>query len=612
MNSLGELLRRIRMLLHRSQFQSDLDEEMRLHLELRQQEHAEAGLPDDSARQAAYRRFGNPTAIREKSHTTWGWGWLESLLQDIRYGLRSMRQSLGFTLAAVLTLALGMGANMAIFSLIDTVLLRSLPVQHPSELHFLKYAGAKGIGEAPPYPCFERIHAQAKSFTGVAAFQGQSEFKIQRNGVMERVYGTLVSGDYYSVLGLHPAAGRLLTPEDQQPDPAVAVISYDYWQQRLGGDVNAIGTTFVMNQRRFNIVGVMPRGFNGLLPGREVDVVVPITTMQLMPHDGAGMLVDTGSPWFESVARLKPGVSPEQAQAEVDTIFQAYMKDYPQSPEARRDQFHNMVLTPASRGLDDLRKQFSRPLLALMMVVGLVLLIACANITNLLLARAAKREREFAVRVALGAGRGRLFRQLLVETALLFAAGMISGALLAWYAVKALTSFFARGSQPIALDVHWDWHVLGFTVAITLLATLIFGAAPILRAMRLDPHTALKDGARTSSSLRRLDLGRTLVVFQVGLSLILLVGASLFLRTLRNLHAIDPGFHADHVMLTSIMLLESSYPEQTARIAAWDRILDRVRSLPGVQSAALSAMTPLDTSGRHVGFQIPRIPSSRR
>jgi predicted permease len=584
----------------------DFAEEMRAHLELEANELEAEGMTKKEAERMARVGFGNVAIAQERFNLSRRVIWLDNLVQDIRFGLRAMGKSPGFTLASVLTLALGMGANTAIFSLINAVLLRSLPVQNPSELYFLKYAGAKGIGIAPPYPCFERISAQAKSFTGVAAFAGGgSDLKIRLNGNMERAYGSRVSGDYYSVLGLRPAAGRLLTPEDGQLSPAVAVISFNYWQQRFGGNAGVVGTTFLLDQTRFTIVGVMPRGFNGLLPGKESDVVLPITTMQLTSHEGAAMLVDTGSPWFEIVARLKPGVQTEQARAEVDTIFQAYMKDYPQTPEARRDQFHNLVLISASHGLDDLRKQFSKPLFALMTVVGLVLLIACANITNLLLARAANREREFAVRVTLGAGRGRLFRQLIAETAVLFAAGMTVGAFLAWYAVKAMTGFFAGSAQPLRLDAHWDWHVLSFTAGISLLTTVIFGAAPILQAMRTDPHTALKDGSGATASRGRLDLGRALVVFQVSLSLILLVGASLFLRTLRNLHAVDSGFHAEHVMVTTIQLLESTYGEEPARVAMWDRVLERVRNLPGVESIGLSEMTPLDTSGRHVGFSVP-------
>ncbi|MFC5864325.1 ADOP family duplicated permease [Acidicapsa dinghuensis] len=595
------------MFRNRRRSKEDFAEEIRTHLALEADELASSGLSSREASRRARATFGSIPAAREQFHLRSRIAWIEHLSQDLRYALRALIQSPAFTSTAILTLALGMGANIAIFSLIDAVLLRSLPVQQPDQLYFLKYAGAKGIGLAPPYPCFERLHAQSKSFTSMAAFAGGPyELKVRIGGSLERAFGTRVSGDYFTTLDLQPVAGRLLTPADQQLAPATAVISYDYWQRRFGLNPAAIGSNFTLDNTRFTIVGVAPRSFHGLFPGHQADFTLPMTTMLLGPHDGAGMLADTGSPWFDIVARLKPGTSPQQARAEADTIFQSYMQQYPMPPDLRRDVFNHMVLVPASRGIDDLRKQYSRPLLALMFVVALVLLIACANITNLLLARAVRRQREFAVRVALGAGRSRLVRQLLAENTLLFTLGALAGACLAAFAIHAIDHFFSSGSQPITLDVHMDWRLAAFTAAIALLATLLFGAAPILRALRTDPNSALKSGAQTTTSNHKfsgIDLGRALIVLQIALSLILLVGASLFLRTLNNLYAIDAGFQPEHVLLSTIQLLESSYPGETQRISAWSRILDRIRSIPGVESAGVSEMTPLDGSGRHVGFQ---------
>jgi predicted permease len=584
---------------------SQIDEEMRFHVDSRTADLIAQGLSLEKAARQARLDLGSANTHHDEVRRALGLRWFDNMVQDVKYGLRAMAKSKGFTAAAVLTLALGMGANTAIFSLINAVLLRSLPVENPAQLYFVKYSGDAGVGIAPPYPYFERVQAQTKSFSGVAAFSRSGDLKVRMNGMIERAYGSRVSGDFFSVLGLRPAAGRLLTPADQKLDSPAAVISYDYWQKRFGGDASAVGTTFVLDATQFTVVGVMPRGYKGLQPGATSDYVLPMTTMLLGPHDGAGMLADTESPWFEMVGRLKPGVQPEQALAEANTIFQAYFRDNPQPPEMMRNLYRELVLVSAARGLDDMRKEFSKPLLALMGLVGLVVLIACANITNLLLARAAKREREFAVRVALGAGRSRLFRQLLVETALLFAAGMVVGGFAAWYAVKGLTIFFASGARPLRLDAHWDWRVLAFTVGVSLLATVVFGAAPILRAVRTDPQTALKDGAKASGTRGQIDLGRMLVVLQVSLSLVLLVSTLLFLRTLRNLHAIDTGFRPEQVLVTTVQLLESSYGEEPARVAMWDRVLDGVRSLPGVESAAVSEMTPLHTSGRHVGFSVP-------
>jgi predicted permease len=488
-----------------------------------------------------------------------------------------------------------MGANTAIFSLIDAVLLRSLPVRDPGNLYFLNSAGSREVGGSPPYPCFERFRSQAKSLAGVAAYDG-IDFGIRIDGRLEQVDGARVSGDYYNVLGLTPFAGRLLTPDDEKLDPPVAVISYAYWQRRFGGTPDAIGKTFTQDDRRFTIAGITPKEFHGVAPGQSEDVTMPITI------GGPAVLSNTGLWWFQCVARLKTGVPVEQAHAEIDSIFQAFMSEYPASAEMRRDYFHNMVLSPASHGMAELRKRFSRPLWALMAVVGLVLLIACANITNLLLARAAKREREFEVRVAIGAGRARLFRQLLVETGLLFVAGTVAGLAIAWWAARGVTSFFTSGAHPIVLEVLWDWRVAAFAVGLCLLATFLFGAAPILRVMQ--------DCTRSTASRGRFELGRILVAFQVALSVILLAGAALFLRTLNNLYKLDAGYRADQIGLMLIHLPDPFYHAPASRIAFWDRMLAEVRRMPRVRAAGLSATTPLDGKFRGgfleaPGFQPP-------
>jgi predicted permease len=588
------------MFWRRKRLPADFTEEIRTHLQLEADELQSDGVAeaDAEARATARRAFGNVMAAEERFYEKSRPVWLEHLFQDVRYGLRAMRKSPGFTLTVVLTLALGMGANTAIFSLIDAVLLRPLPVHDPASLYFLNNAGARAVGGSPPYPCFERFRSLAKSFSGIAAYS-DNDFGIRIDGAMEQVDAAAVSGNYYGVLGITPFAGRLLTGEDDRLDPPVAVIGYGFWQGRFGGSADAIGKTFFLDEHKFTIVGITPQDFHGLVPGRHDDVTLPITLA------GPRVLHSAHSRFFKSIGRLRPGIPEEQARAEIDSIFQAFMNESPESAGARRDYFRNMELSPASHGLDELRKRFARPLWALMAVVGLVLLIGCANITNLLLARATSREREFAVRVAIGAGRSRLFRQVLVETGLLFAAGVAAGIAVAWWAARGLIAFFAGGSRPILIEVQWDWRVLGFTAGLSLLATLIFGAAPVVRALRANPHSAMKDGGRTTLSRGRLELGRFLVAFQVALSMILLVGAALFLRTLSNLYANAAGFHADQVALMVIHLPDPLYRESAARLAMWDRLLADVRSLPGAKSASLSRMTPLDGSSRGVGFEAP-------
>lgn len=587
---------------------NDFQEEIRAHLELEAEALRQEGLSERDARLAARKAFGNVLGAEERFYEKNRWRRLDELAQDVRHGLRMMRKAPGFTAAVVATLALGMGANTAIFSLIDAVLLRSLPVRAPEQLVFLSAAGPRGQGPAPPYPCFERLRTRTHSYAGMAAFTN-TDVGIRFEGPIEQVDAARVSGDYFRVLGIKPAAGRLLTPEDAKLDPPVAVISFDFWQRRFGGSPSAIGHTFkwdgVMGGRLFTIVGVTAPEFHGLLPGRTDDLTIPIAVND-------EMLKDPDSWWFHAVARIKPGVNPEVARQEADRIFQTFMDEFPVPAEVRRNQFHHMELAPASQGMDELRRRFSKPLWALMTVVGLVLLIACANITNLLLARSAQRAREFALRVAIGAGRGRLFRQLLTETGLLFAAGAATGMLLAWWAVRGLTSFFAGGARPIQLEVHWDWRVLGFTVGASMLASLLFGAAPMLRALRSDPNAAMKDGGRSTMSRGGGRLGQLLVAFQVALSLILLVGATLFLRTLQNLHQQDMGFQVNKVALVGVHLPHDSYPEAENRTALWDRLLPEVRSLPGVEAAALSSMTPLDGNGRGVGLDVPGFQSESR
>ena len=578
----------------------DFREEISSHLQLEADENRSGGMAEGEARSSARKAFGNVTAAEERFYEKGRAAWLDHLLQDVRYGLRAMWKSPGFTAALVVTLALGMGANTAIFTLIDAVLLRPLPVSDPSSLYFLSNAGARDVGGSPPYPCFERFRSLAKSFAGIAAY-APNDHTIRLEGTIDQVDSASVSGNYYEVLGVAPFAGRLLNGADDALTPPAAVISYEYWQHRFGGAPEAIGKTFTLDDRIWTIVGITPPEFNGLTPGRHDDLTLPITLA------GPKVLQSTSTWFFQAVGRLRAGVAPEQARAEIDPIFQAFMNEFPVAADARRDYFHHMELTPAGRGSAYLRKRFSRPLVALMTVVALVLLIGCANITNLLLARAVKREKEFAVRMAMGAGRGRLFRQVLVETGLLFGAGALAGLLFARWAASALAAFFSTGLQPILLDLHGDWRITGFTAGLSLLATLIFGAAPVVRAMRSDPHRAMKEGGRTTAGRGSIDLGRVLIAFQVALSMILLIAAGLFLRTLDNLYRMSAGFHAGQVALVVVHPTDPRYNDPTARVALWDRLLATVAATPGVSSVSLSRSTPLDGGNRVIRFEVPGI-----
>src|SRR6266540_3273341 len=527
---------------------------------------------------------------------------MQTLWQDLRYGARMMWKHPGFTAVAVLTLALGIGANTAIFSLIDAVLLKTLSVERPEQLYFISSGGLRSDGNAPPYPCYELFRDGNRSFIGLAAFSPINP-KLKIDGQLEEVRGQRVSGNYFSLLGVPALLGRTLTPADDSvlgqggPDGVVAVISYNYWTRRFGQSPEVIGKKAQLGDQPVTIVGVTPPGFYGLLPGAEMNISLPITVA------GAVMIPQKTSTWFRAVGRLKPGVPVEQARAELDTILQAYQEELPLSAETRRDRFARIELPSASKGLDTLRRKFSRPLQALMAIVALVLLIACANVANLLLARAAARRKEFAVRLALGASRLRLLRQLLTESLLLVSLGGLLGLLVARWGSAFLVSFFAAGRGRIFVNLSLDYRVLLFTAGVALLTGLVFGMAPALQAARIDPNPGLKDSSGTSTRARSR-FGKTLVVAQVALSLLLLVGAGLFVRTLHNLKQIDAGFQRDGVLTMSISPMETTY--QGARLTnLWKDVLARVERLPGVRSASLSTLSPLDGGGRGVSVTVP-------
>jgi predicted permease len=514
------------------------------------------------------------------------------IIQDAGYALRLLARSPGFALAAVFSLALGIGANTATFALVDTVLLRMLPVERPQELVFLQAAGSQGRSGAPPYPCFERLRNETSSFAAMAAF-ASDELRVEVDGTAEQVFGQVASGSFFEVLGLKPAAGRLMTMQDEMLDPPAAVIGYGYWQRRFGGSPEVIGRTLTFRDRVYTIVGVTPAGFRGLQPGREVDVTLPIT-------EERRSLADGGAWWFDAVARRRPRASVKQATAESDAIFQSFMKDRRQSAEFRRKYFDRLELAPASRGLDRLRSRFAKPLYALSLVAGIVLLIACANLGSLLLARGAARAREFAIRVATGAGAGRIVRQLLTETLVLFLLAAAAGLLLAYGAIQGLTGFFAIGRNPILLNVQYDWRLPAFAMGIALGLGLLTGLWPAVRALRSDPHASMKDGdGRLAGSRRSGVAGRLLVAGQVALSLVLLVAAMMFVKTMVNLRSVELGFTAGRVLTMSLDPFAAGEPAAGAREQFWTRVLERVRALPGVRGASLSVLTPL--SGRDTG-----------
>ena len=518
--------------------------------------------------------------------------WLDGLWRDVRYALRVLRRKPGFTSVAVLTLALGLGATTAIFSLVDAVLLRTLPVDRPHELVFLKTIGSRGRSGAPPYPWFERARADTATFAGMAVF-ASDEQSVAIDGQTEQVFAQSVSGSFFEVLGVQPALGRVLTQHDEKMAPPVAVIGHGYWQRRYGGRADVLGRTITIGPRVYTIVGVTPPDFSGLQPGRRVELTTPVA-------EDAPLLRNGTAWWSEAVARLRPGVTIAQATASADAAFQAHMQTVTMDAELRRTQFQQAEAVPAARGLDRLRDRYSTSLQALMALAIAVLLITCGNLGTLLLVRGEARAREMAIRQASGASAVRLLRQVLTETLLLFTLGAAAGLVVARVAVDALVGFFAVGRNAIELEAAIDWRAAAFAAGTALVAAVLMGIWPALRAMRIDPQQAMRSGdPRLGGAPRARTAARLLIVGQVALSLTLLVSALLFAMTMSNLRRVDIGFTAERVLTQSLDPMVNGGSTADERGQFWTRVLDRMRALPGARAASLSVLTPM--SGRNTG-----------
>jgi macrolide transport system ATP-binding/permease protein len=529
---------------------------------------------------------------------------MQTLWQDLRYGVRMMVKQPGFTLIAVLTLALGIGANGVIFSLVNALLLRPLPVDRPQELAAVFTSDfSSGDFGGSSYPDYADFRARNQSFAGLVSYQPQP-LSLNIDGTNERAFGEIVSGNYFTVLGLKPTLGRGFLPEEEQKPGAapVAVISHKLWQTRFGGDPATVGRSVKLNGQPFTIVGVAPENYAGLIRGIAVDWWVPAMMVdQLVP--GSRNLTERGNRGLLIMGRLKPGVTVTQAQAEFNNIAAQLYKEWPQQWENIRRQGRSISLVPESeaRVMPGLRTPLVIFTALLMTVVGLVLLIACANVANLLLARAAARRKEIAIRLSLGAGRGRLIRQLLTESVLLALLGGSAGLALAVWGADLLMAFKPPTPIPIEINLHGDWRVFGFMFGLSLLTGIVFGLVPALAASRPDVTASLKDNSGAGSGRGRLR--GALVVVQVALSLLLLICAGLFLRSLRNASAIDPGFDADNLLAMTMDLEQQGYDE--ARGKQFNaQLLDRVRALPGVVSASLTDSLPLGLDGARRGITI--------
>ncbi len=709
----------------RKRMLEELDQDIRDHIAQETQDNIDRGMSPQEARYAAMRKFGNVTRVKEDTREVWSFVWLEQLLQDIRFGLRMLRKSPGFAIVAILTLALGIGANTAIFSLIDAVMLRSLPVENPSQLVLLQWGarnspnvhgyqsagdcandmrlGAKNPGGCSfSEPMFREI-AQSNIFSGTAAFANSGRLNLTGNGAATVINGQVVSGDFFRTMGVKAAAGRVFEPSDDSPSAApVAVLNYGYWQSAFGGSREVIGRTIELNNVPFTIIGVAEQRFTGITPGSDYDVWLPLSDAQRItdPMRWQNRQDNVSYWWLTIIGRLKPGVQLAQAQSPLSGLFRNEMlhgavplfhegemagtlapkpgapapgngprvmsavpqrtlgpspmpmqreapggvtppsagnkpvimaapqgaapaggprasetASGPKTLSAAADN-PEIALVPAQSGLTGSRTRYSNPLYVLMLAVGIILLIACANVAGLMLARAAARQKEMAVRLALGAGRARIVRQLFTESIMLSVLGGALGILFAYWGAHAIISFVSSNQpRPLGFATGVDLRMLGFTVAVSLLTGILFGIAPTFRSARVDLTPALKEGEGSAASSghpsrKWLSIGNALVVAQVALAIVVLVGAGLLVRTLANLRSIDVGFDSHNILIFGIDPTLIGY--KGPQIDSFYRDLQgRLSETPGVKSASYSMM-PLLSNGLMVNmFHWPGTPQDQ-
>jgi predicted permease len=580
----------------RRELQSYIDQEIA--------DNVARGMPRDAARAAAYRKLGNPTLIREDIYTMNSLGFLETLWLDLRYGARLLLRNPTFAIVAILTLALGTGANTAIFQLVDAVRLRTLPVERPEELADVRVVKApngrtgqfNGRWPMLSYPLYLKIKQEQRVFSDVAAW-GATSFDLAQGGEQRPSQALWVSGNFFPLLGVRPAIGRLIAPPDDVKGCAPsAVLGHAFWQRERGADPGIVGQTILLDGHRVDIVGVAPPEFHGVDVGRNFDVAVPVCAEPLFRGANSGL--HKSDAWFlAGIARLKPGITIDQASAHLAGLSKGILAATvsPRYTAADAKDYVEMELgaLPAASGLSGLRRNYSDSLNILLGVTALVLLIACANLANLMLARATAREREVAVRLAIGASRRRIVRQMLSESLLIAAIGAAAGVVMAQWFSRALVGFLSSSDNPLFVDLPLDWRVFAFTAAVAAAACLIFGLTPAIRATRTSPGSTMKAGGRgTTDGRERFGVRRALVVMQVALSLVLVVGALLFARSLRNLTTMDPGFRQDGVMTLSMDLRKTRVAAE-GLAALQRRLLEQVQSIPGVRAAAHAYTTPV-------------------
>ena len=639
MSSLHIFLSRLRGLFRKQKLEDDLAVEIQSHLEMQIEDHVRHGMSAEEARYLALRKFGGVDQVKETYRDRRTLPAVETFFQDLRYGLRMLRRNPGMTAVSVISLALGIGANTALFSVVDAVLLKTLPVEEPERLVLFQWqsgrqyrvSGMSGTSnvDAPPgqrglslfrYDVFEQLRqaqtaATESPLSDLFAFGPIKEVTAKVGDDVEVINAQAVSGNYYTGLRVHPSLGRAITVDDDRSGAApVVVLSYQFWQERFGADPSVIGEQIKLNQESFTIIGVTPPAFNGTLQvGYHPAVTIPLALEPQMQGERS-LLGSTNKPgvwWLNVMGRLKPEATAEQARESLNGAFQAAALAVMPPPRKSNDpaqlepkDYPRLISEAGSRGMLDVRKKYAPTIYGLFIVVALVLLIACANLANLLLARAAFRGPEIRVRLAVGAGRRRLIRQLLTESLLLATLGGVVGVLFAFWGKSALTTLTNDGTGllPSGVELSLNWRVLAFTMVVSLLTAVLFGLVPALRATRLDLNTALKQGGRTTVAVSGLSKG--LLVAQVAVSALLLVGAGLFIRTLHNLQRVELGFNQENLLVFRLQPEQAGYKgERLLRL--YQQLFDRLDHVPGVSAATFARVELIADDNWFNDFLLP-------
>jgi predicted permease len=639
MTRLFIILSKLRGLFLKRKLEGELADEIQSHLEMQIDDLVRQGISPAEARYLALQRFGGVDQVKETYRDRRTLPWIETFLRDLRYGLRMLRRSPGMTAVAILSLALGIGANTALFSVVDAVLLKTLPVQEPEQLVIFEWksgrafrlngmSGTSNVDTDPGgrglslfrYDVFEQMqktHAESSDspLSDLFAFAPVKNITAKTGDQPEVIDGQAVSGNYYKGLRVNPSLGRMITIDDDRKNAApVVVLSYQFWEERFASNPSVIGQPLKLNQQSFTIIGITPPAFNGTLQvGYNPRITIPFAAEPLLRGErtNLGTASKPGVWWLNVMGRLKPGATREEARESLHTAFQTSAlaampppRKSNQSAQIEPKDYPRLMVEDGGRGMLDMRKWFAPTIYGLFVVVALVLLIACVNLANLLLARAALRGPEIKIRLAVGAGRWRLIRQLLTESLLLATLGGAVGVLFAFWFKGALSAFANddNGLLPSGVEPSLNWRVLGFTLAVSLLTGILFGLAPAWRATSRDLQSTLKQSGRTTGSMSRLSKG--LLVIQVAVSALLLVGAGLFIRTLYNLQRVNLGFNQENLLVFTVQPELNGYKdEQLTRF--YQQLFDRLDHLPGVRSATFAHVQLIANDNWFFDFLLP-------